>query len=195
MGGIVDVVAMVVFANGMDDEYDEYNDAAMTSRRRTMGRTRAAAVGWRGGEWQCRRGDGRDHDVAWTPGATRRCRCSTRASTSIRLACINFPRGIDECVDVSILCYLEDGANKFVRNKTMMSPPRHSPSILTFDDRLSFWPRDFLDSCVFFHRYPASLLSRFSVASEYIWYASFLILFQRGGRDRECAAPLTACHR
>ena len=55
---------MVVVANGMDDEYDEYNDAAMTSRRRTMGRTRAAAVGWRGGEWQRQRGDGRDQDVA-----------------------------------------------------------------------------------------------------------------------------------
>ncbi len=49
MRGIVDVVAMVVVVNGMDDEYDEYNNAAMTSRQRTMGRTRDAAVGWRGG--------------------------------------------------------------------------------------------------------------------------------------------------
>ncbi len=58
----VALAAAVVAANGMDDEYDEY--AVMISRRRTMGRTRAAAVGWRGGGWQRRRGDGRDHDVA-----------------------------------------------------------------------------------------------------------------------------------
>ncbi len=59
----VALAAAVVVANGMDDdEYDEY--AVMISRRGTMGRTRAAAVRRRGGGWQRRRGDGRDHDVA-----------------------------------------------------------------------------------------------------------------------------------
>ena len=88
MRGIVDVVAMVVVANGMDDEYDEYNDAAMTSRRRTMGRTRDAAVGWRGGRngsgdegtggtLTSRRRTRTTTTQKWTPEATRRCCGST----------------------------------------------------------------------------------------------------------------------
>ena len=121
MRGIVDVVAMVVVANGMDDEYDEYNDAAMTSRRRTMGRTRDAAVGWRGGgEWQRRRGDGRDHDVTSSNAYDDDAKMDAEGDATMPrqhpsvnidsagwlrrvVVYINYPRGIDECVQFSSL--------------------------------------------------------------------------------------------
>ena len=106
-------------AGGGDGSVDEGMGGTTTSRRRTrMTTTRK-----------------------WTPGATRRCRGSTRASTSIRLA---------GCI---VLLYI-------------LIVPEESTSV-----------------------------SYSVLCGVGVWCALVSILFQRGGRNRECAAPLIASHR
>ena len=81
-----------------------------------------------------RRGDGRDHDVASSYVYDDDAKMDAgRQHPSVNIdsagwlrrvvVYINYPREIDKCVKFSILCVLEDGANEFVRNETMMLPP------------------------------------------------------------------------